>query len=553
MKKDEEDDARCGHCGKRCSMLCAGCKETCYCDSRCQKAHWASHKVACRLEAARLALPSPPASPSLLDLSAGVLGGLIAWLDPSSLSRVDAALTCHARRARWQEALRGAVSPALDAHPHCVRSLKWVADRQPRVRVLHLSDCNNDIAGSKNAGDPRRRVKMSSVVAGLSLPALTELDCSGCAALTDAILHDIVAGCPNIEKISLYSCGQHWDCTISAKGLGSIADHCPRLVDINLGQLNNANADWAGLRAGEVGVVFDEGFRRLGAGCPLLRVVKSEYASDLSDAGIAHLAAGCPSLRVLHLDGVHHLTDASCRSLAAGCPLLEDVAISLKGSEKGWHWVLSSAGLRSLVAGCKQIKRLTIGGGGLDGEMLSVVARGCPCLEELTLSGSGLGLDAGLAAIADGCVLLKEFSAWGNECLTDRGVACLTRGRCVLSSVNIDQCPQVTSQGVVLMLQGPGCALTVFGIGLGCATDAVLACVAERCPMLKVLRLEQASGVTARGLAQVLARCPRLAKADGAGGDDCGVGVYRCDGITQADVDGWERQYPRVLIRYQVF
>jgi hypothetical protein len=431
-----------------------------------------------------------------------------------------------------------------------VRSLKWVVDRQPLVSALRLSACE-DIAKSKTAGDKRKRVKMSSVVAGLSLPALTELDCSSCAALTDAILHDIVAGCPMIEKISLYSCGQHHDSTISATGMGSIADHCPRLLDINLGQLNIGDHLGVGLRVGGVGGVFDEGFRRLGAGCPLLRVVKCEYASDLSDTGIAHLSAGCPALRVLDLNGVHHLTDASCRSLAGGCPQLENISLDLVGSATGWDWVVTSAGIRSLVAGCKQIKRLTIGGDGVDGEVLSVVARGCPCLESLALSDSGAGLDAGLAAIAEGCVMLKEFSVWGNQHLSNRGVACLTRGRCVLNDVSIDQCPRVTSQGVVLMLQGPGCALTDFGISLGSATDIVLACVAERCPMLKVLRLEGEPGVTAGGLASVLACCPRLAKADGAGGDDCGVGVYRCNGITQAHVDGWKIHYPRVLIRYQ--
>jgi hypothetical protein len=53
--------------------------------------------------------------------------------------------------------------------------------------------------------------------------------------------------------------------------------------------------------------------------------------------------------------------------------------------------VVTCAGVRSLVAGCRQIKRLSIGGDGVDGEVLSVVARGCPCLESLTLADTGGG------------------------------------------------------------------------------------------------------------------------------------------------------------------
>jgi len=39
----------CGACARAdANNLCAGCRSVAYCDARCQKAHWAAHKVVCK-------------------------------------------------------------------------------------------------------------------------------------------------------------------------------------------------------------------------------------------------------------------------------------------------------------------------------------------------------------------------------------------------------------------------------------------------------------------------------------------------------------------------
>ena len=37
----------CGYCGKAASLLCARCQQVAYCDVKCQKAAWPTHKAVC--------------------------------------------------------------------------------------------------------------------------------------------------------------------------------------------------------------------------------------------------------------------------------------------------------------------------------------------------------------------------------------------------------------------------------------------------------------------------------------------------------------------------
>lgn len=38
----------CRHCGKTCTLRCAGCKSVRYCNDACQKANWALHRNRCK-------------------------------------------------------------------------------------------------------------------------------------------------------------------------------------------------------------------------------------------------------------------------------------------------------------------------------------------------------------------------------------------------------------------------------------------------------------------------------------------------------------------------
>ncbi|XP_037069936.1 F-box/LRR-repeat protein 2-like isoform X2 [Pollicipes pollicipes] len=280
------------------------------------------------------------------------------------MTRADVRGACLSLLPESLEAL--SVSRCDNLPSACMRQLT----RCPRLRELSVTRMETlqsaDLAAGL-AGCPRLE---SFTVAGCwgtqstflrqlsHCPRLRELDLSYMPDVQAADLAACLAACPDLEKLTVTDC-----MSIQSACLRQL-NRCPRLRELDVSRVRGLQG--ADLAAGLAGCPQLErltvtGFkdlqsvclRQLGC-CSLLRELDLSNVLGLRTEDLAAGLAGCPRLERLSVSGCDDLKSTFLRQLTR-CRRLRELDVS-------WVKTLRASDLAAVLAGCPRLERLTAEG-----------------------------------------------------------------------------------------------------------------------------------------------------------------------------------------------
>jgi len=340
-------------------------------------------------------------------------GHMLCWLDASSMSKMDCALTNKAVRPEWFVQLgrlraNGAFSPlrfnhsllrwVIDRRIVCLRSLELDQRGPPSLQDDSFSGCNWPALTSLDLRGPRRRTTQSARFIPFHPPAshlqvrLSNVDhlSAGCPNLVSVWLvgegvHDLPAAidlltqrcAKSLEALVLESC-RHClsdDClgflarlqrlrsltlqgaaNISDAGLASLLTLAPPADEAQPAPGTDDDAQrpprplaLVALNLNQCSGLTSKSLLMLAAACSALETLAVADCELVTDAAVAAVAASNTGLRELVLNRCYRLTDAACTALATLCPRLR--ACSIQGCVNITEMGVAPLRLRRLPAG----------------------------------------------------------------------------------------------------------------------------------------------------------------------------------------------------------
>lgn len=214
---------------------------------------------------------------------------------------------------------------------------------------------------------------------------LARLDLSRCAKLSDLALRAVGDNLPQLERLAVSACPR-----ISARGLRHLARGCPRLAELDASCL------------------------------PLLRDDASSWPADTADQaeGVAAVAAYCLGLKRVDLTDCALVGDRALAALAAANGLRE---LRVGGCAQ----LVTSAGVRTVLAVCRQLEALALDGCVLVDDAAFASLDASSSLLSLRLGGCSRVSDAALAALGRCAPQLRALDLSGCLRVSDAGLLAL--------------------------------------------------------------------------------------------------------------------------------
>ncbi|EFJ17589.1 hypothetical protein SELMODRAFT_420841 [Selaginella moellendorffii] len=290
----------------------------------------------------------------------------------------------------------------------------------------------------------------------------------------DADLETIAKNFDNLERINLQECKGITDVGVGVLGKGIpglrcvVLSGCRKVTDRAIEVLANSCSRLISLRVGRCKLVSDRAMEALSRNCKELEVLDVSGCIGVTDRGLRALARGCCKLQLLDLGKCVKVGDSGVASLAGSCPALK--GINLLDCSK-----LTDESIASLARQCWSLESLLLGGcRNLTDASIQVVAkeRG-QVLKHLQLDWCSEVTDESLVAIFSGCDVLERLDAQSCAKITDLSLDAL-RNPGFLRELRLNHCPNISNAGIVK--------------------------IAECCPRLELLELEQCFQVTREGI-----------------------------------------------------
>ena len=376
---------------------------------------------------------------------------LSVWLDVQSLLVLDIAVSGKRDRLLWLERLRTVQSIPMNKLRHNHSSIRWLISRNFRSveRIEIALDATWQIVDAS--------------FEGILLPALWNIDLTGCQRVSDATLSHLMTGCPQLSSIDITDCKN-----ITDKGVTALAAHYPDLQELSINgcyKITSASVE------------------TLGELCLNLNMISFDGCFRITDAGLFRLAT------------LRHLTTISCRRFNRKFPRAidgdylmnirelngDELYCAMDGSQRITH-----EGISRLTRGCPALEDVDISGHKILPEAISML----PKLRALCTQSSKDMCEDSLVALADGCPLLQSADLSLCYNLNVAGVSALGRG-----------CHQLRS----ICLRG---SCGSYWIDTPLNMDAGISVLAEGCPDLRQIYLPR--GVTHYAVTSLIFFCPKL-------------------------------------------
>lgn len=322
-------------------------------------------------------------------------------------------------------------------------------------------------------------------------PAITHLDLSGAADLTDASLHTLLEHFPKLTSITLPS-----HAPLTDASLQYIAQRLPNLKELHISfckQFTNAGLNQiANLRKLETLDVSNTNINdanlnqiTLNAGATL-RSINLHRCVNLTDAGLSHLAR-CAELRDLNISECPGLTEAGLQPLRGVCQKLTTLNIS--NTNVNPDHIPDFTELRSLtMQQCPQA----------DDQNLSQIAQACTQLRELDI---GFCINITDVRSVANCHHLEKLSMLHISELQNEDLNQITLNCPELKEIAISNCPHVTDNGLICLTRCKKLE-RLTATHVSGATDLGFAAVSSHCPELQYLNISQ-TAITDPGLAVI--------------------------------------------------
>eukprot|EP00899_Mesostigma_viride_P011755 jgi/Mesvir1/20580/Mv14821-RA.1 len=168
--------------------------------------------------------------------------------------------------------------------------------------------------------------------------------------------------------------------------------------------------------------------------------------------------------------------------------------------------------VEEIARGCTGLKHLNVAScWGVSSYDLRVLARSLHELETLDVSNCKID-DDGIMSIAESCPKLRQLSASNCPHVTDESLTSLAQHCRQLVAVDIAK-TRVTDAGVTVLVRSVGASLCSLVLPRR-VTDASVSLIADHCPHLRTLVLQEGRRVTSASVKRIAAGCPRLERLD---------------------------------------
>lgn len=365
--------------------------------------------------------------------------------------------------------------------------------RSLNVSHAGLSDAGfaaiSGVCGNLTALDASHCRALSDAAAhtiGQTCHALKTLVLDGLSRLSDEGMRHLVAGCPDLVRVSLVGCTSLGD--VSLRYLAS----CVHLASVNLSDCVQ---------------VTDEGVEPLVTSCSLRSITLANCA-NLTDKSVRELLAFSSQLRRLVLSGCRRLTGeaypawpaqleylalGACVRLRAGACGPSKLPSSLAFINLSDVKSLGVVGLGYAAASCPNLRTAMLGNTDATDEVLALLAANCPNLSRLDLSNCRDVSDRGLGALGGSARQLESLVLVGCDRITDSGVRFVSKGCRGLRHFDLSGCKRLTNTACLYLdalpaLEAVAVAwcplLTNLGVQALCARPALVTLSLERCPLI---------------------------------------------------------------------
>ncbi|KAM0948511.1 putative leucine-rich repeat domain superfamily [Dioscorea sansibarensis] len=255
-------------------------------------------------------------------------------------------------------------------------------------------------------------------------------------------------------------------------------------------------------RAGGVGW---RGLAAMAAACPKLEAVDLSHCVSVGDREAAALA-GLPGLKELKLDKCLKVTDVGLARVAVGCPGLERLGIK-------WCLEISDVGIELLVKKCRELKDLDISYLKVTDKSLQFIST-LGKLQVLSMVGCYFVTDEGLRYLNNGNNSLKEINILRSHNVTSSGLVSVIDGHKSLQKLKAGDCFLDLTALFLSKLSGLSNAFRTLKLNGSQVSTSSLQIIGANCKHLTKIGLSKCKGVTDEGVSEFVSSCVDLVTID---------------------------------------
>ncbi|GMY25618.1 F-box/LRR-repeat protein 3 [Fagus crenata] len=334
----------------------------------------------------------------------------------------------------------------------CTRCLEQLTLAYGSSVTLDLADCLNKLSklqSIKLDGCPVTCAGLRAI--GDWCVSLKELSLSKCSGVTDEGLSYLVTKQKDLKTLDITCCHKITDVSIShitnsCTDLSSLRmESCtlvPREAFVLIGQRCHSLEE-LDLTDNEID---DEGLKSIST-CSKLSSLKLGLCLNISDGGLAHVGMRCVGLKELDLYRCTGITDSGILAIARGCPGLEMINIAYCKEITDYSLMLFSKCTKLNTIECRGCPHITSLG-------LATIAAGCKQLTKLDIKKCYKIDDTGMIPLAHFSQNLKQINL-SYSSVTDVGLLSLASISC-LQSLTILHLKDLTPSGLAAALLACG-------------------------------------------------------------------------------------------------
>jgi hypothetical protein len=429
---------------------------------------------------------------------------LVEWLKVNHLLRVDSAFCSRTLYPRYLSLINGkctVLAMTLDLNNKMVNSiLRWAISRGARLEGLELSGSftgDNCLLRTflKSSGSAIRYIRSHNINADISVLKT---------------LQEIASWCPNVKMLSVEeSCGDNlWDdCLVEVTTRWQYLVHLRQhQIQYSPGRLAIALAQCRRLE--HLDIRSDDHEIPVGIALSSLQSIRL-FASNLTDDVLAAVGQRCRKLEVLIVfqssdHQRYHVTDVGVKAVLQGCPLLRETDVH---NARG-----ISIELRAELARWCNLKQITwTVWCGMTDKLAQEVLRVSSNLTSVSFNFCSWLTDTTLAVCAQHCSVLEIVTLGDCPMVSDEGVRAFvaTRGA-TLREIRTRECAQLGDKTALAI--AAHCPLLRH---LGCprnVSDAGVVQLVQGCPQLATLDLQECPNISMQGMRTAALHCTSLEK-----------------------------------------
>ncbi|KNA24859.1 hypothetical protein SOVF_011730 [Spinacia oleracea] len=373
------------------------------------------------------------------------------------------------------------------------------------LEELDVSDpkedcCVTDISGGAAIGITDDGVDLLAS----KLPHLRKVNLSGNLFISDKSLINLSEKCLNLEEIIVKSCN-----FVTQTGVAFALQNCQNLNSVSvLGmdlvvspEMNQSLSSARNLS------VLD--FSYMSVSDPLLfSIVKASiplkkftlyHCKDFTFSGVLSLLRTYNSLQYLALEGVYWITDRTIIDMSKFLRKVTTVKLNFCSR-------LTSSGFLTLLKNCPSLDILEMEKTDMGKQEFAVNNAYNPQTRALILNSNKNLSNECLEKIAFSCPNLELLDVSDCSSITRKGIGEIIRNCTGLRHLQMNGCGMIKSLGMDAKLRKLQ-VLRASGSGLN---DDGLMMIAKKCPALLYLDVMGCSGITSKGVKEVVHHCTRL-------------------------------------------